>query len=189
MFLDNCIGARCGRIVQLEPLPGNTTASFTNFPSWAGSIVNLPPDQIVIAATSDLAGVQSFYMQVGYGVGLHPGDRLLIAKAAQSIVAAVRLCTEGGTLVLRGMYVAGERRGQGIGTRLLQSLPAEIGSSECWCIPYTHLTGFYSRIGFHLCEGDSIPPFLADRRTKYLASGKDVVVMKRSGRGAKGKGP
>lgn len=137
-------------------------------------------EQIEMAETADRARVQSFYLTVGYGVEITPNDRVLVARTGQSIVAAVRLCAEGGTLVLRGMYVAEERRGLGIGTRLLESSSGVIGSSECWCVPYTHLTDFYSRIGFRVCEGEGIPPFLAERWDRYSASGRKVVVMKRA---------
>ena len=141
--------------------------------------MSLPHEQIKIAETADPAAVQSFYASVGYGGGVHPDDRLLVSRVEQSIVAAVRLCTEGDILVLRGMYVAEGRRGQGIGSRLLESISDAIGSSECWCIPYAHLTGFYSRIGFQVCEKETIPPFLAERWERYSGSGQKVVVMKR----------
>ncbi len=141
--------------------------------------MSLPHERIEIAETADLARVQSFYLSIGYGGGIHPSDRLLVSSADKSIVAAVRLCTECGTLVLRGMYVAEERRGLGIGSRLLESTSAVIGSSECWCIPYAHLTNFYSRIGFRVCEGKASPQFLAERWERYTARGKMVVVMKR----------
>ena len=141
--------------------------------------MSLPHELTEWAETDDLAGVQSFYAGVGYGGGVHPGDRLLVSRVEQSIVAAARLCTEGGTLVLRGMYVAEGQRGQGIGSRLLESILVAIGSSECWCIPYTHLTGFYSRIGFQVCEGETIPPFLAERWERYTGNGQKVVIMKR----------
>lgn len=132
-----------------------------------------------MAGPSDLAHIQAFYSSVGYGGGIHPGDRVLVARADQSILAVVRLCSESGTLVLRGMYVAEEKRGQGIGARLLESASAEIGSSECWCIPYSHLTDFYSRAGFRVCEEGGIPRFLDERRARYTSSGMMVVVMKR----------
>lgn len=142
--------------------------------------MSLPHEQIELAETADLARVQSFYLSVGYGGGIHPSDRLLVSSTNKLIVAAVRLCTECGTLVLRGMYVAEERRGLGIGSRLLESASGLIGKSECWCLPYAHLTSFYSRIGFHVCEGKTIPPFLAARWERYTTGGKKVVVMKRS---------
>lgn len=137
-------------------------------------------EQIEFAETSDVAGVQSFYLSVEYDGGVQPGDRMLVARTVHSIVGAVRLCLEHDTLVLRGMYVAEERRGLGIGTGLLDKTSASIGSSECWCIPYTRLTDFYSRIGFRVCEEGAIPPFLVERWERYTAGGKQVVVMKRT---------
>ncbi len=141
--------------------------------------MSLPHEQVEWAETADLTKLQSFYASVGYGGGAHPGDRLLVTRVEQLIVAAVRLCTEEGTLVLRGMYVAEERRGQGIGSRLLESISEGIGTSECWCIPFTHLTGFYSRIGFQVFNGETIPPFLAERRERYTGNGQKVVIMNR----------
>jgi predicted N-acetyltransferase YhbS len=135
--------------------------------------------KIELAETADLACVQSFYLRAGYSGGASPGDTVLMARTDQSIVAAVRLCAEDNTLVLRGMYVAVEMQGLGIGTRLLEATSAAVGSRECWCIPYNHLMDFYSRIGFRVCESEAIPLFLAERWKRYTASGRDVVVMKR----------
>lgn len=135
--------------------------------------------QIEWFETADRARVESFYLTVGYGVEVTPGDRLLVARSGQSMVAAVRLCAESGTLVLRGMYVAEERRGLGIGSGLLEFSSGVIGSSECWCVPYSHLKDFYSRIGFRECERETTPPFLVERWDRYTASGKRVVVMRK----------
>lgn len=135
--------------------------------------------QIEYAETTDLPAVQAFYSTVGYGGTALPSDRLLVARADQSIVAAVRLCTENGTLVLRGMYVAEEGQGQGIGSRLLESIDKVIGPAECWCLPYSHLTRFYSQIGFRMCEGEDAPTFLTDRWRRYIDAGQKVVIMKK----------
>jgi GNAT superfamily N-acetyltransferase len=132
--------------------------------------------------TTDFAGVRSFYRRVGYGGGAHPDDRLLVVREKQSMVAAVRLCVEEGTLVLRGMYVAEALRGRGIGSRLLASVSSAIGSSECWCIPYTHLLGFYSKVGFASCEAEASPPFLAERWREYTRGGQSVAIMRRPAR-------
>ena len=135
--------------------------------------------QIVYEETTDLPAVQAFYSTIGYGGTALPNDRLLVAREDQSIIAAVRLCTENGTLVLRGMYVAEERQGRGTGSRLLESIAKVIGPAECWCLPYSHLTGFYSQIGFFMSEGEDAPPFLTDRWRRYIDSGQKVVIMKR----------
>ena len=142
-----------------------------------GLVAELQHIEIALADTADLAAIQSFYSSVGYSAGLNADDRILVASQARSIVAAVRLCDEEGFLVLRGMYVAEERRGQGLGSRLLESASSAIGSSECWCVPYTSLRDFYSRIGFQ--KSESIPAFLMARCERYTESGQLVTVMQR----------
>lgn len=140
--------------------------------------MKLPHDNIEFAETLDLTAADSFYEGVGYRGGSHPGDRLLVARDNQGIVAAVRLCIEEGALVLRGMYVAEGLRGQGLGSILLESASAAIGSDECWCVPYAHLKAFYSRIGFQE-EVEATPVFLLERRARYLSNGHEVTVMRR----------
>jgi N-acetylglutamate synthase-like GNAT family acetyltransferase len=136
--------------------------------------------EISLACADDLAAVQSFYSSVDYGCGLRSGDRVLVAKQARSIVAAVRLSSEADTLVLRGMYVAEPLRGAGIGSKLLERTSSEIGSSACWCIPYVYLERFYSRIGFHVCENEEVPEFLAVRKKRYVSAGREVTIMNKS---------
>lgn len=142
--------------------------------------VSQPVELIHLTEQTDLTRVQSFYASVGYGCEINRDDRILLARVDNRIIAAVRLSREFDQLVLRGMYVAEERRGQGVGTRLLESTSAVIDESECWCIPFARLANFYSRIGFRVCEGGDIPLFLADRRKKYTTGGKKVVIMKRT---------
>ena len=142
-------------------------------------MADLRHTEIALANATDLAAVQSFYSSVGYSGGPNADDRVLYASQARSIVAAVRLSSEADTLVLRGMYVAEPLRGAGIGSKLLERISAEIASSACWCIPYTHLEGFYSRIGFSVCERGEIPEFLAARKKRYASTGREVTIMQR----------
>lgn len=135
--------------------------------------------EMALAGAADLAAVRSFYGSVGYGGGLSGNDHVLLASRARSIVAAARLSREHGELVLRGMYVAEPLRGAGIGSRLLERISAEIGSSACWCIPYTRLEVFYARIGFRDCGSGAIPGFLSVRRIRYTSAGHEVMIMGR----------
>jgi GNAT superfamily N-acetyltransferase len=132
------------------------------------------------AVAEDLPALSSFYASVGYGGGLHPDDRILVSLRSGTLVAAVRLVQEAGTLVLRGMYVAESLRGTGIGSALLERVSAEIGPDTCWCIPYVHLVDFYSGIGFRVCEAEQIPDFLGARQKKYISAGHDVEIMLRA---------
>ena len=92
--------------------------------------------------------VISFYRRVRYRGTLNSGDLVVGARVSGRLVGAVRLATEYDLLVLRGMYVQNEFQRQGIGFGMLVELLRHLGERECWCIPYTHLHGFYSHAGF-----------------------------------------
>ena len=83
--------------------------------------------------------------------------------------------------MLRGMQVAPERRGGGIGRQLLNALVAELGGEECFCVPYTHLTGFYGSVGFVAIPDENAPPLLRYRVAGYRTRGLDVLLMRRPG--------
>ena len=136
-------------------------------------------DRVELAVTADVSSVLRFYERVGHGGGVAENDRLLVVRSAGEVVAAVRLCDESSTLVLRGMYVSEER--QGLGTRLLALASSEIGSAECWCVPYAHLVEFYSRIGFSEANKASTPTFLKERCSTYEKNGARVTIMRRPG--------
>ena len=137
---------------------------------------------IELAKTADLSGVAAFYEEVGYSCGVCSGDRIVVARDEQTIVAAVRLCEEEGVLVARGMYVAETLRRKGLGASLLERASSEIGRAECWCVPYAHLVEFYSRAGFVVCDNTAAPDFLLARLKRYTASGKKVAIMRRPAR-------
>ena len=136
-------------------------------------------DRVELAVTADVSSVLRFYERVGHGGGVAENDRLLVVRSAGEVVAAVRLCDESSTLVLRGMYVSEER--QGLGTRLLALASSEICSAECWCVPYAHLVEFYSRIGFSEANKASTPTFLKERCSTYEKNGARVTIMRRPG--------
>jgi predicted N-acetyltransferase YhbS len=117
---------------------------------------------------------------MGYTCGIKDLDVVIVGRQRQDVVGAVRLCNEKGVLVMRGMYVAEALRGSGIGKSLLYSASKEIGNRECWCVPYRHLSDFYSTAGFAECSPSEAPTFLAERNRNYIAAGMDVILMKRS---------
>jgi len=132
-----------------------------------------------MASAADLAAVRLFYSSVGYTGGVESNDRILVLRQAGSLVAAVRVSPEHDTIVLRGMYVSEHLRGQGIGSKLLERVGGEIGNSACWCVPFTHLERFYSRIGFRAVVSGETPGFLSARKRRYIAAGREVMVMLR----------
>lgn len=136
---------------------------------------------IRIARPDEHARVLQTYEAWGYGGGVQPDDRVYIAEVGGELAGVVRRTREHGVTMLRGMQVAPERRGRGIGWRLLQALVAELGGDECFCVPYTHLTGFYGSVGFAEIPDENTPPFLRDRLAGYRARGLNVLVMRRPG--------
>ncbi len=138
-----------------------------------------PREILEWVAAEDLPAVASFYEDVGYTVGIEPGDRILAVREQKRFVAAVRLCDEMNTQVLRGMYVAPDRRGRGIGSRLLDAVAAAMGPVACWCVPFAHLREFYSRAGFEECPLELAPGFLEKRVRRYLKEGNEVIIMRR----------
>jgi predicted N-acetyltransferase YhbS len=123
--------------------------------------------------------VGRFYEAVGYAGGVRDVDVVFVERRGDDVVGAVRLCREEGVLVLRGMYVSGDLRGTGIGTRMLEAVSGEIGDRECWCVPFNGLSDFYSRAGFSEYTSGDAPAFLLERLKRYKAGGMDVILMKR----------
>jgi N-acetylglutamate synthase-like GNAT family acetyltransferase len=142
-----------------------------------------PREVLGWASAEDLAAVASFYRKLGYRGGLFPADRILTARSDQKVVAAARLCREENTRVLRGMYVAPDCQGRGIGTRLLEAMALDLGREECWCVPYVHLQAFYALIGFAECRPERAPDFLRERAARYRKAGHQVIIMKRGNHG------
>jgi dATP pyrophosphohydrolase len=129
------------------------------------------------AHSGDLPRIARFYAELGYDGGVAEEDIVFIAEVTGRLVGAVRLATEHGVRVLRGMQVAPSHQRQGIGRALLRRLVELLGSEPCFCLPYAELTGFYGSAGFALAERAELPEFLLQRLEQYLAAGKYVVPM------------
>jgi N-acetylglutamate synthase-like GNAT family acetyltransferase len=126
--------------------------------------------------------VSEFYRAKGYRPVIRPGDLIVLATAGDEYCGALRLCEEGGVLVLRGMRVADRLRGRGIGTELLKATEALMGDRGCFCIAHRYLESFYGRAGFSRTAEEAIPSFLRDRCAAYRREhGLDVVIMERPG--------
>jgi GNAT superfamily N-acetyltransferase len=126
----------------------------------------------------------SFYLENGYDSALDEQDTFLVVEEGNAIVAALRLCREGGDVVLRGMRVRDLHRRRGIGTALLQHAAAVLKDESCYCIPFRSLEKFYGQIGFEVVEPAEAPDFLRDRIRIYRVKlGLDVILMYRPGMG------
>lgn len=134
---------------------------------------------IRIAGRDETARLRSAYAAFGYHRETDPKDTVWFAESAGQVVGIVRIAEEQGVLVLRGMRVGESFRRGRIGTRLLYAIAEWLGDRACYCIPYSHLTGFYGQIGFAEIEPEAAPDFLANRLAEYRRSGLDALQMQR----------
>jgi len=124
-----------------------------------------------------LAEVAKFYETVGYGGGVFQANTTLAIRLDGRLLGAVRLCTEGGVIVLRGMQVATDFRGKGVGHALLTHCVPYLDKNTAYCLPYEHLTRFYGRVGFVLAPPGLLPKFLAERLAGYVSMNRKTVAM------------
>jgi orotate phosphoribosyltransferase len=130
---------------------------------------------------ADVDIVNAFYSANGDSARVAVGERFVLAEDSKQLVGVVRLCNEHGHSVLRTMRVKESYRRQGIGKQMLEMFECLLPlHSECYCLPYTHLTAFYARIGFDVIPAQEAPQHLQDRHHRYCEEGTDVCVMKRS---------
>ncbi len=130
------------------------------------------------ASAGEYADVVQHYEVCNYGGGIDEKDGMAIAVSDQ-IVGAVRICSENGVPVLRGMQVKPEFQRKGIGLAMLKFLQFNTDMSGCYCLPYKHLIQFYSKIGFEEIKVEEAPIFLAARLERYRGNGnQDITIMK-----------
>jgi|SRR5215470_13224629 len=102
----------------------------------------------MVVPESELDHVRALYRLTAYGGEVQLGDIVVGAWRGPDLFEAVRIVTEHGVLVLRGMRVQPQFQRQGIGTEILGEVRLLLDGIECFAIAYPHLKDFYSRIGF-----------------------------------------
>jgi GNAT superfamily N-acetyltransferase len=137
------------------------------------------------ARPDEIGRIAEFCQAEGYRPAIRPGDLVVLATEGDELCGALRLCEEGGVLVLRGMRVAEPLRRQGIGTQLLSAAEPLIGGRACFCIAHRYLEPFYGRVGFSPADEGQSPSFLRERCAAYQRDdGLDVVILRRPRRAA-----
>lgn len=138
-------------------------------------------DEVIVrrADSSEWRRVETFYRERKYRGVLSSEAIVVVAARGPDLVGVGRVQTEEGVSVLRGMRMDPPFQRRGIGARILSQLLAEVGNRSCYCIPYSHLRGFYGRAGFTEVDSAAAPSFLRDRLVDYRATGLDVILMRR----------
>jgi GNAT superfamily N-acetyltransferase len=132
------------------------------------------------ALPDEFERVAAFYRRSAYKPSIARDDLFVLAVEQDRICGALRLVTEEGTAVLRGMRVAPDRQREGVGTRMLEHAAAILGERECYCIPHRRLRGFYGQVGFAEIALGEAPSVLQDRWKQYTDEfALDVILMRR----------
>ena len=132
-----------------------------------------------VASADEHPSIEQFYRREGYNRSVAPSDIVVVAESGGHTLGVVKLSSEHGCLVLRGMRVREDSRRRGIGSSLLRSLIELIGGRACYCLPFAHLVEFYARAGFSLLSDDEVPPFLRERADHYRQMGDAIAPMLR----------
>ena len=121
--------------------------------------------------------VNRFYKANGHKGKARGNETLYVMRETQDIIAAVRLCPKRDGWLLRSLWVAKSRRGEGIGTMLLHNVLATPEHHPCWCYPYDHLKAFYQAAGFQQQPADEAPEQIREPFEAYQAKGNHLLLM------------
>jgi len=133
------------------------------------SLIRLPQEQYPL--------VNRFYKANGHKGKARGNETIYVIRDQQMIVAAVRLCPKQEGWLLRSLWVARERRGEGIGSILIKDVMARPEHTPCWCYPYDHLTAFYESAGFILLTVKEAPEDISGPFEAYQKKGNRILLM------------
>jgi N-acetylglutamate synthase-like GNAT family acetyltransferase len=108
-------------------------------------------------------------------------DVFFLAMDGGALLGCVRYCVESGTPMLRTMMIDVAHRRRGIGSQLLREFERYIeshGIHDVYCLPYSHLDGFYATAGFERVQAEHAPDFLQARMRSYDPSGTLYLFMR-----------
>ncbi|MDW2777881.1 MULTISPECIES: GNAT family N-acetyltransferase [unclassified Pseudomonas] len=102
-------------------------------------------------------------------------DAALWVARAPGIIAGLSLSAVGEGFWLTGLFVAPQRRNQGVAARLVEAALAQV-DGPVWLFCHPDLTPFYQRLGFDLAQ--QLPEPLASRLQRYQRN-KRLVALQR----------
>lgn len=134
------------------------------------------------AKSDDLEKVREFYRSRNYSQAISSECTIVVARIREEIIGVVRICSENGILVLRGMQIKPEFQRQSVGSRMLGEIRKILEDQDCFAIPYGHLEKFYGQIGFKKIDVQKVPDFLQKQIVKYREKHPDrsFILMKKS---------
>ena len=137
--------------------------------------------QLLKAKAYEMKKLADFYAVCGYGGTFNDDDTVFYMLQNNGLCAVVRIAVEETYLVLRGMQVLPDLRGQQIGQKLLKYMMSELSQNQlpCYFLPHSHLIRFYGEAGFVIADPKNTPNFLINRKQKYHEQGLSIELMVR----------
>lgn len=123
--------------------------------------------------------INNFYKQQGYHSGWGATERAFFTLQNDEITGVVKVEKINEVSILRGMYLADAIQRQGQGTKFIQHIEAVLNETVSYCMPFKHLKGFYSQIGFKQIPVKQLPWFLQTRFSAYEKAGYVIIAMQR----------
>lgn len=122
--------------------------------------------------------VDRFYRSHGYKVKCASNERVYsLIDPTGCYIAAGRLVPQSsGHYWLRNLLVASDQRGQGLATGLMRQLLPDLSPKSCYCFALSHLTHFYTALGFTQNPAHCPDDILCTYNT-YRSRGRDWVLM------------
>jgi len=133
--------------------------------------------ELVQATPEELWRLNRFYKRNGHKGKAREQDSCFWLQEGEQIVAALRLTVEDDFCLMRGLWVDQHRQRQGLGSELIQRSRPYWPDKPCYCFPYAHLQGFYSRLGFSQDTEQRSPQKLRNRLSGYLKRGETLLLM------------
>ncbi|EGR1480676.1 N-acetyltransferase [Vibrio parahaemolyticus] len=127
--------------------------------------------RIFEADNSMKEAVGQFYKEQGYHSAWSNTERVFICLNDGEIIGSVKVELINNVTILRGMYIASDFQGQGLGLKFLKHIEPVLNLRTAYCMPLAHVTNFYKRIGFKEVEESKYPDFLQKRCGKYREIG------------------
>jgi len=123
--------------------------------------------------------VGQFYKEQGYHSAWSHTERAFICLNDGAIIGSVKVELINDVTILRGMYIASEFQGKGLGLQFLKHIEPVLNLRTAYCMPLAHVTDFYKHIGFNEVEESQYPEFLQQRCEKYREMGYSITTMRR----------
>jgi N-acetylglutamate synthase-like GNAT family acetyltransferase len=120
--------------------------------------------------------VNRFYKRNGHKGRASASDHTFCLRGNGMILAAVRFTSVNNNLLMRGLWVHKDRRGQGLGHRLLEGCRSYWSQQHCYCFAYAHLQDWYAASGFSLAD-DTTPAQYRQQLVIYQQRGEALVLM------------